>query len=95
VNGQTVEVNADSPVDAGSFHVERKGDWVVVSGKQGVKLGCASSLDVCAVKVNGFYHGKVMGLLGKFNQEEFDDMSTPEGEVIYQLVKIGSLNLKF
>jgi len=80
VDGQVVQL--DSPVQAGTFAVERKGDWIVVSGSQGVKVGCSATQDVCAFKVNGYYHGKVLGLLGKFNLEQFDDMSTPTGEVL-------------
>lgn len=81
VNGKEVEVTA-TPVEAGSFKVLRKGDWVIVKGEKGVSIGCASSQDVCAVKLDGFYHGKVLGLLGKFNQEKFDDMSTPQGQIV-------------
>lgn len=79
VDGQTA--NIDSPVTAGPFTVEKKGDWVIVTGDQGVKVGCSSALDVCAAKVDGFYHGKVRGLLGEFNLEAFDDLSTPEGVI--------------
>lgn len=65
-----------------NFKVERSRDWIVVTGtKKGVKVGCSTLHDVCAVKVSGFYHGKVLGLLGKFNQEKFDDLTTPDGKV--------------
>jgi len=72
----------DQTVKSGAFEIQRKGDWIVIAGEKGVKAGCSLTFDVCAVKVNGFYHGKVMGLWGKFNQEEFDDMSTPEGNIV-------------
>lgn len=82
INGKQVEVAAATPVEAGSFKVVRKGEFVIVKGEKGISVGCAASQDVCAVKVDGFYHGKVLGLLGKFNQEQFDDMSTPEGQIV-------------
>lgn len=88
VNGQTytaTDVDAQQPKTE-HFKVEYRNNWIIVTGDKGVKVGCSSLHDVCAVKVNGFYHGKVLGLLGKFNQEKFDDLTTAEGQVF--LIKI-------
>jgi hypothetical protein len=55
----------------------------VIKGSKGVALGCSSAYDVCVLKVDGYYHGKVLGLFGKFNHETYDDMTTPNGEVLF------------
>ncbi|ODN00146.1 Apolipophorin, partial [Orchesella cincta] len=79
VNGQAVTI--DGPKEAGSFLIERLGDWIVVRGDKGAVVGCSVTQDVCAVKVDGFYHGKVLGLLGTLNQERFDDLRKPNGDI--------------
>ncbi|CAL8089591.1 unnamed protein product [Orchesella dallaii] len=79
VNGQAVTI--DTPKEAGSFLIERIGDWIVVRGDSGAVVGCSVTQDVCAVKIDGFYHGKVLGLLGTLNQERFDDLRKPNGDI--------------
>lgn len=62
--------------------IERIGSWVIVRSKKGAVVGCSSAEDVCAVRFDGFYHGKVLGLLGTMNLEKYDDLRKPNGEVV-------------
>jgi hypothetical protein len=60
-------------------------DYVAVSTKNGaLSIQCAKTNDVCLFALNGFYHGRSMGLLGTNNNEESDDFSSPKGDVLEQ-----------
>ena len=39
----------------------------------GMRLSCEMPYDICTVSISGWYHGKVKGLLGSFNNEPTDD----------------------
>jgi len=81
VNGKPIQATESSGLRSGNFRLDLWNGWVVARGDNGIGIGCSLSQDVCAVKLNGYYHGKVMGLLGKYNQESFDDFSSPDGQV--------------
>jgi len=83
VNGQPVEI--DHPKEAGSLLIERLGDWHIIRSNKGVVIGCSVREDVCALKVDGFYHGKVLGLLGTMNLEKYDDLRQPNGEITHNV----------
>ncbi|XP_066149050.1 apolipophorins isoform X2 [Euwallacea fornicatus] len=48
----------------------------------GVLIECPPDLIGCAVKVSGFYHGQIRGLLGNGNNEPFDDFTIPNGRIV-------------
>jgi len=52
---------------------------VAVKSDDGVKVACSAKADVCIVALNGFYYGKVDGLLGTNNHEQYDDLDKPDG----------------
>jgi len=58
------------------FQTER---GVAVKSDDGVKVACSAKADVCIVALNGFYYGKVDGLLGTNNHEQYDDLDKPDG----------------
>lgn len=43
---------------------------------------------VCYVRVSGYYHGKVRGLLGDANNEPYDDYILPTGKVRFEILNI-------
>jgi len=51
-------------------------NYLIVSSSSGIKVGCTSTMKTCAVQISGYYHGKINGLLGKYNNELYDDMQT-------------------
>jgi len=76
VNGRATSV----PGSAGDLKVEKVKDWITGRGR-GFSVACSTVQDVCAVKISGFYQGKTNGLLGTYNNEIFDDINSPNGEV--------------
>ena len=63
--------------------------WLIVSIDTGVKIGCTIDIPfhvprhLCAIQVSGFYHGKVRGVLGKYDNELQYENMIPTGTVQY------------
>lgn len=76
INGRPGNV----PTSAGDLKVEKFNDWITARGR-GFSVSCSTIHDLCTVKVSGFYQGKTNGLLGTLNNENFDDMSSLDGNV--------------
>lgn len=91
-SGQSVEINASGkatlndkptelPVNEQSLHAWRTYHAIGAVSTYGVHLDCALDLSVCRVFVNGYYHGKLRGLLGKSSYEPHDTLTMPDGSV--------------
>jgi len=80
-NGKSVNYERE-PFQIGAFVAFRDAEFVVIEGDMGITIGCIGSFDLCAVQVSGFYHGKLLGVLGKYNNEPNDDLTLPNGQVI-------------
>lgn len=53
-----------------------------VKSNYGVHVLCSYKKSMlCTVRVSGFYHGKLRGLLGDGNNEYYDDYTLPSGKV--------------
>ncbi|KOB75992.1 Apolipophorin protein [Operophtera brumata] len=71
------------------FPVEEKDSFAFRQANGRVGLGtlyglmafCTAKLEVCYIEVNGFYLGKLRGLLGDGNNEPFDDFRLPSGKI--------------
>ncbi|KAB0791517.1 hypothetical protein PPYR_03317 [Photinus pyralis] len=61
-----------------------------IVSKVGVRIECDSDLVVCKVKVSGFYHGQLRGLLGNGNMEPFDDYMIPNGKIVTSESEFGN-----
>jgi len=75
VDGNTV--STPTKVDHVNIYQSERG--LSVKSDDGVKVACSSKADVCIVALNGFYYGKVDGLLGTNNHEQYDDLDKPDG----------------
>ena len=75
VNGRSVEL----PVSADHTAVYRQGSTLIVDNQHGVKVTCEMPYDICSVSVSGWYHGKIAGMLGTFNNEPTDDFTSGRG----------------
>ena len=85
--------------------IENEKGYVTVKSKNGaIEITCAKKQDVCVFAIDGYYHGKTMGLLGTNNNEKHDDFSAPKGNVRYKnsilnakstvLKRVGKLNCR-
>ena len=74
--------------EALSVTENEKGYVTVKSNNGAIEVTCAKKQDVCVFAIDGYYHGKTMGLLGTNNNEKQDDFSAPKGNVRYKQFKI-------
>lgn len=81
--GQTSLNNANSelPIIRRGLVAWRDYDSVTIASQSGVRVTCGLQLVTCGVSVNGFYHGRVRGLLGDGNHEPYDDFALPNGKI--------------
>uniref|UniRef100_A0A182NT55 Vitellogenin domain-containing protein n=1 Tax=Anopheles dirus TaxID=7168 RepID=A0A182NT55_9DIPT len=56
--------------------VYRESDLLYVQSQRGFMLACSLRYHLCWLELNGWYFGKVAGLLGTMNNEPFDDRIT-------------------
>ncbi|KAM3956905.1 retinoid- and fatty-acid binding glycoprotein apolipophorin isoform 2-T2 [Aphomia sociella] len=70
------------PIEEKDVFAFKKPDGVFGLGSlYGVLAHCSSKLEVCYIEVNGFYLGKLRGLLGDGNNELYDDFRMPNGKI--------------
>ncbi|XP_047037209.1 apolipophorins isoform X1 [Helicoverpa zea] len=83
-NGQVTlnGANHGFPVmEKDSFAFREASGRVGIGSQYGVMAICSPKLEVCYVEVNGFYLGKLRGLLGDGNNEPYDDFRLPNGKI--------------
>ncbi|RUS82211.1 hypothetical protein EGW08_010025 [Elysia chlorotica] len=74
VNNQGVEM----PYTSDKVKVVREGDFVRVQYIHGLEVLCNPKLDLYKVTVSGWYHGRLAGLLGHYDNEQHSDLSLLE-----------------
>lgn len=81
--GQILVNNANSelPVIKPDLVAWRTYNSVTIKLTAGVKVTCGLQLITCGVLIDGFYHGRVRGLLGDGNYEQYDDFTLPNGKI--------------
>ena len=80
-NGQ-VRVDGDvteMPYEFGNTQITRDGDLVKVSNARGFSLECDLVNEMCSLRMSGWYHGKVAGLMGTYSNEHVDDFTMSNG----------------
>ncbi|XP_049547862.1 uncharacterized protein LOC125959115 [Anopheles darlingi] len=56
--------------------VYRESDSLYVQSDRGFQLTCSLRYHLCSIELSGWYFGKLAGLLGTMNNEQFDDRMT-------------------
>jgi len=64
---------SEMPVRYGNTTVSREGNAVVVENELGLQVICDLPHDHCTVAVSGWYYGKTAGLMGTYDNEQFND----------------------
>ncbi|XP_011871153.1 PREDICTED: apolipophorins [Vollenhovia emeryi] len=74
---------AEFPASTKNLHAFLYASLIMnVKSDYGVHVECVTNPSmVCAVYVNGFYHGKLRGLMGDGNNEYYDDYTLPSGKI--------------
>lgn len=78
LNGQPTEL----PIRQKELEVFRLYPTVEIVSKAGVRITCEPHLLGCGVRVSGYYHDQLRGLLGNGNHEPYDDFTLPNGKVM-------------
>ncbi len=69
------------PTTDGDFLVTRELNVVTISSERGFRVQCNLEFDVCKIELSGWFFGKIAGVLGTMNNENFDDLTTADNEV--------------
>lgn len=70
------------PANTKNLHAFLTPPIVNVKSDYGVHLACSQKAPMlCSVRVSGFYHGKLKGILGNADNEPWDDFTLPNGHV--------------
>ncbi|CAG9770462.1 unnamed protein product [Ceutorhynchus assimilis] len=72
----------DLPYRKTNLAAWRDYEIVTLLSTAGVTVICTPDLLGCSVKISGFYHGQVRGLLGNGNKEPYDDLTIPNGKIV-------------
>ncbi|XP_004526603.1 apolipophorins [Ceratitis capitata] len=89
----TLKINgkeAEYPQHLNGIHSWRLYYTVWLQSEYGVEIMCTQDLKICNVKVNGFYTGKIRGLLGNGNAEPYDDFIQIDGTITPDYVTFGN-----
>ncbi|KPI95250.1 Apolipophorin [Papilio xuthus] len=92
-NGDTIEIKDNGQValnganhgfpvmQKDSFGFRQPNGNLGLGTEYGLMVYCYGKLEVCYIEVNGFYLGKLRGLLGDGNNEPYDDFRMPNGKI--------------
>ncbi|KAF5283201.1 hypothetical protein FQA39_LY17393 [Lamprigera yunnana] len=69
------------PLYLHNLHIQKNSYSVNLKSKYGAQLLCDLKLTACSIKISGYYHGRLKGLLGYANREKFDDFLLPTGKI--------------
>ena len=61
-----------------------------IVSKAGVNIICDSELVLCNIRISGYYHGQLRGLLGNGNLEPYDDYTIPSGKIVTSESEFGN-----
>ncbi|KAF5288699.1 hypothetical protein FQR65_LT11964 [Abscondita terminalis] len=78
------------PIHVRGLDVFRDHYNINIKSKSGIHIICDEDLFVCYVKVSGYYHGQLRGLLGNGNTEPFDDFIMPNGKIVTSESEFGN-----
>ncbi|KAH9637818.1 hypothetical protein HF086_017596 [Spodoptera exigua] len=68
-------------IEKDSFAFRQANGRIGLGTLYGLMAFCTNKLEVCYIEVNGFYLGKLRGLLGDGNNEPYDDFRLPNGKI--------------
>lgn len=91
--GGVVKLNdklTELPVHKANIHVWRRYYTISFLSLYGVFVQCGLDMRVCHVSVNGYYHGKLRGILGNGNSEPYDDFVLPNGHIATDFAQFGN-----
>lgn len=73
-----------------TLHAWRSFYTVSLLTEYGADVECSEDLITCHIRVSGFYAGKIRGLLGNGNAEQYDDYLLPSGKITESTSELGN-----
>ncbi|XP_068624199.1 uncharacterized protein Apoltp [Battus philenor] len=67
------------PAVVEDFVVDRRTDLLLVEGQSGLEIECNLLFRTCKLQVSGWQYASLGGLLGTFNNEQYDERQLPSG----------------
>ncbi|XP_053620364.1 uncharacterized protein Apoltp [Plodia interpunctella] len=67
------------PAAIDGFTIDRQTDVIQVQSQQGVDIECNFLFKSCKIQVSGWCYATLGGLLGTYNNEQFDELRMPNG----------------
>lgn len=69
------------PTIFGDLMITRELNVVTVSSRRGFEVRCNLEFDVCSIELSGWYFGKIAGVMGTMNNENFDDLTMSDNNI--------------
>lgn len=69
------------PLKEGSLSIHRDQDILTITSRTNFTLRCNMQYNLCWFTVNGWYFGRVAGILGTINNEAYDDYTMAQGQI--------------
>ncbi|XP_013138334.1 PREDICTED: uncharacterized protein LOC106103192 [Papilio polytes] len=80
---EQVSLGPDTPLSlpavVDDFIVHRQTDLLTVEGQSGLEIQCNLLFRTCKLQVSGWHYASLGGLLGTYNNEQYDEQQLPDG----------------
>ncbi|XP_062612312.1 LOW QUALITY PROTEIN: uncharacterized protein LOC134274081 [Saccostrea cucullata] len=91
--GKTIEIFPDFtvkidnkphefPYISHKLSLERVGNWIELDTGRGLVITGDLPSNVFTLEVSGWYFGKLAGLLGTYNNEQYDELTTSDNQIV-------------
>nr|XP_034313736.1 apolipophorins isoform X7 [Crassostrea gigas] len=91
--GKTIEIFPDFtvkidgkphefPYMSHKLSLERVGDWIKLDTGRGLIITGDLPSNVFTIEVSGWYFGKLAGILGTYNNEQYDELTTGDNKIV-------------
>ncbi|XP_049881187.1 uncharacterized protein LOC126377497 [Pectinophora gossypiella] len=76
------------PAIVDDFILDRQTDTLTVQGNNGLDIQCNLLFRTCRLQVSGWYYASLGGLLGTYNNEQYDDLQLPNSSYTTSIAEL-------
>ena len=69
------------PYSSHKLSLDREGNWIKLDTGRGLIITGDIPSSVFTIEVSGWYFGKLAGLLGTYNNEQYDELTTSDNQI--------------
>ncbi|KAI8423686.1 hypothetical protein MSG28_012721 [Choristoneura fumiferana] len=85
--GRSVALDLPAMVD--EYIVDRQTDTLTIQAQNGLQIQCNLMFHTCKLKVTGWYFASLGGLLGTYNNEQYDDLQLSNNTFTSCIAELG------